>query len=183
MPQRCRYRYCDRLLEGLDNKLSPNKIYTNFCSLYCHEAMLAGIRPITNNKPVVPCKTYRQIDRCCTVCKTKYKLSYGRRTAKSHQRFCSHACYHNLIRHKKGHRDYFILTLLKEKGTMTAGELAKASSGFKPKATLRSISLILKVWRARGIVSAERTSEKKPYRYTFISDLLPGELILKYCRS
>jgi hypothetical protein len=63
---------------------------------------------------------------------------------------------------------------------MTASELAKESSGFWKKCTMRAISNILKVWRARGIVTAERTSEKKPYYYQYISDSLPGELIIKY---
>ena len=63
---------------------------------------------------------------------------------------------------------------------MTADELAEASGGFLKQATRGGVASIMKAWRARGAVNAIRdypNNVKRPYRYFYISELLPGQLI------
>jgi hypothetical protein len=93
-------------------------------------------------------------------------------------------CYWEICSYKNGHRDYFLLCLLKERGKMTSGEMACVSNSFLKRGSSRNgIGLIMKVWRSRGILSCTKPKECAPYTYTYISDLLPGELIIKYCRK
>tara|TARA_R110000824_G_scaffold8760_5_gene39898 strand:- start:523 stop:765 length:243 start_codon:yes stop_codon:yes gene_type:complete len=76
-----------------------------------------------------------------------------------------------------------ILSILHEKGVLASREIAKISSSFQKTSTLNGISLILKAWKGRGIVSAYKESEHGAYTYTYVSKLFPGEAIIKFCRK
>lgn len=175
MAQKCSYRYCDRKMTG-NVKLNQNKIYENYCSIYCHDAVLKGIKPFADN-------SFRTIQRMCYVCGNDYTMTYEKTGNKNNKQFCGLECYWEICSYKKGHRDYFLLCLLKGRGKMTSGDMARISGSFLKNTSRNGIGLIMKVWRSRGVVSCTRPKECAPYTYTYISELLPGELIRKHCRK
>ena len=123
----------------------------------------------------------RPIKRECTVCRKEYDLLYS--GIHSSQRFCEQQCHINLKKTHKGMRDHAILTVLRERGSITALEIANILSGCKLRASNRTVSNVLRLWVSRGIVSGIRPSFKKPYTYTYISESFPGELVIKYAKA
>ena len=177
MAQSCGYQPCNKKISEKP-QLSRNKIHRNYCSLYCMEATINNIKPIKNDVDGI---TYRPINKNCSVCRDDFELAYTPEN-KSNKRFCGRTCYTKLVSKHNGHRDFMILSILHEKGPLTSGDIAKISSSFQKTATLNGISLILKAWKGRGIVSAYKESEHGAYTYTYISKLFPGEAVIKFCR-
>jgi len=140
---------------------------------------MKGMRPLKSSSPHG--KKHQPLTRECTVCRRDYTLTHDER--RGNQRFCSRDCHRIVTSYKKGHRDFLLLTILQEGGSMTSHDLARITTKFWKRATQRSIGLIMKAWIGRGIISAVRTQPKRPYTYTFESDLYPGELIIKHCRK
>jgi hypothetical protein len=183
MAQSCRYQPCTKEVSD-SPQLSRNKIHRDYCSLYCREATLNNTQPINRigqggwDKSVI---TYKPIKKKCSVCRTDFELKYH--DNRNNQRFCSKDCYQQLLKRHNGHRDFMILSILHEKGVLASREIAKISSSFQKTSTLNGISLILKAWKGRGIVSAYKESEHGAYTYTYVSKLFPGEAIIKFCRK
>ncbi len=135
------------------------------------------MKPIKKNNEC----TYRPISRECTVCRQEYDLMYH--TTHSSQRYCGHECHIKLKSTHKGMRDHAILTVLKERGSLTSLQISDILSGCKLRVTQRTVGNILKLYKARGVVTAHRRSFKKAYTYKYISELFPGELVIKYAKA
>jgi len=178
MGQYCHYPHCGRKL-SINYRGQTNQVHENYCTLYCRDALIRGMRPIKTSTSHG--KKFLPLTRECSVCKRDYTLTHDEH--RGNQRFCSQDCYRVITSFKKGHRDFLILTILAERGAMTSAELARISGAFWKSATLRSIGLIMKAWVGRGVVTAVRPQPKRPYTYTMNTKLSPGELIMKYCRK
>ncbi len=121
------------------------------------------------------------IKRECTVCRNIYELHYSQDVAS--QRFCERKCYVELRQCHKGMRDYWILTVLRERGKLTAMQISNLLSGVKVKSSNRTVGNVLRLWVARGMVTCSRPSFKKPYTYKYISESHPGELVIQYAKA
>ncbi len=182
MAQSCGYKPCTHEVSEAP-QLSRNKIHRNYCSLYCKEANLNNIQPIHRrgqggwDKAVL---TYIPINKKCSVCRNDFELKYE--DNRRNQRFCGRDCYMQLLKMHNGHRDFMILSILHEKGSLASRDIAKITSAFQKKSTVTGIGLILNAWRGRGIVSTQKESEHGAYTYTYDSKLFPGEAIIKFCR-
>ena len=135
------------------------------------------MKPIKKNNEQI----YRAIIRECSVCRDEYELIYH--PIHSDQRYCGQECHMKVRQAHKGMRDHAILTVLKERGSLTSLQISNILSGCKLRTSNRTIGNILRLWKARGIVTAERRSFKKPYTYKYISELFPGELVIKYAKA
>jgi len=182
MAQSCGYNYCIKTI-AYTPKISRNKIHRDYCSLYCREATLNKLKPTKRFGQGGWDKgdaTHLPIAKKCSVCRIDFELKYD--ANKCNQRFCSRDCYNQLLMMHNGHRDFMILSILHEKGSLTSGDIATITSSFRKRATATGIGLILKAWRGRGIVTAHNEKEGKAFTFTYGSELFPGEAIIKFCR-
>ena len=178
MALQCNSRGCDREVAEFRH-LSRNKVFENYCSLYCFEATERGIETHKNDcTGNVPSQTRPSIQNQCYVCRTLYNLRYEAFTA--NQRFCSRGCYDEISSYKNGHRDFLLLCILYERGEMTAKEVARISSSMSKNLSSLGVSRVMGAWAGRGVVTICRG---KPHYFTYNPLLLPGESITRYCRK
>ena len=179
MVRKCSYRGCHRIVTKED-RVSNNKVFYDYCSLYCFEAMKRGMRPIKRDSGAGGSSiSLRPIQNECYVCRKIYILNYKEHRA--NQRLCSQKCYQAITSRKKAHRDFLLLCILYERGTMTAEEISKTSSTMLKHLSPIGVGLTLKAWKAREVVRKELRG--KIFDYSYDSDLLPGEAVVQFCRK
>jgi len=161
----CCHNTCERKIMRTSIH-TKNYSHTNYCSIYC---ATANEQCIDNHKSII-------VE--CAKCGGDTKLTYAYKN--SNRKFCSPQCFDAIRKRKNGHRDFTILTILKDKGELTSSEISYHLRNFKTKLTPIAISRIFALWISKGVVSKEYSHKVSTYRY--ISDLRCGAAITEYSR-
>lgn len=149
---------------------SRNKIYNHVCSRFCAETQ----------KRKLPYDGRRKIPIKCYSCDNTFELKAPYNHA--NQRFCGVKCLNETIACRKGKKYSFMFTAIYESPDgVTSQDIYEACNKqpFKVKGA-RGVSLALRRWVARGVITMDKSTSHTLYRWT--SDLRPGQELLRWSK-
>jgi len=145
---------------------SHNRWFDTYCSHYCsiyyqdpNKYPDVTVSDSKHHKGIFRRPT---ITAKCDVCEKPFDLRNADKEGNRH--FCSIDCSRKLLRTKHGQRDWTLLKLIQYYGPITADSIAQRYCTNLTRMTTSTVSGILRLYRARGIVIGEEVSTDKTTR-------------------
>lgn len=191
----CGYESCGREIPLVDVSETKKGVwFTGFCNRYCKEAHERGVTKVdmftlTGHSRHKNHLVYPGITIDCDYCEQPYEIRYGKDN-KNNQVLCSRECFGEILKQnsKKAFPKYLILHWIREATIhshydnvgITADQLTVKFKGY-PNYNInnRSISGILKLYKARGIVIRHQISPSI-FSYTIDLELLKKKPLAKW---